>query len=112
MRKITRLFIFEKPVFNRFPKLRLTTSKYCYVFPTGNGTSKSVAELKYNSSYSKPKEDVYDATFYMITYSYTVFFLWFRLHIEFYQNKMSEGMYSKFDKNKTSGKTVTDYFKL
>ncbi len=110
MKNPFRKVIIEKPQFNNIPKVKIGIDSHCYLLPTGNGFSKSMAEHKWQSGYGS---DVYKCQFYMITYAYTIFFLWFRFHIEFKQR--SEGMgnqlvqvFKPTDKSKT---TIEDILK-
>lgn len=111
MKKIKNLFIIEKSQFNNFPKIRIKLDKYCYIFPTGNGFSKSMAELKFNSAYSSMKEDAYDSQSYMVTYAYTVFFLWLRIHIAFKEKKMGSSILKKVLPLSKSEKFIEDIIK-
>jgi len=108
---IPNWLLIEKPQFNNFPKIRFTASRYCYLLPTGCGTSKSVSELKYNSGYSTPQSTAYTAQAYMITHAYTIFFLWFRCHIAFRERKMSSSIMQKVNPLSKSEKSIDDLLK-
>jgi hypothetical protein len=98
-----KYLIIEKPSFtNNFPKIKLLLSKHCYLLPTGNGFSKSMHEHRFEGGYGS---DVYACQAFMVTYAYTIFFLWFRLHIEFVERKMCKSLMQNFrptDKSKTT----------
>lgn len=105
--------IVEKPSFNKsiIPTIKISAIKYCYLLPTGCGFSKSVSELKFNSDYSDNKKDVYDCKSLMITYAYTFFFLWFRLHISFKEKEMSSSLMERFKPLDKSLKSLEEFLK-
>lgn len=103
--------IIEKPQFNKAPKFKFGVSKYCYLFPTGCGHSKSMSELKFKSEYSGKKSDVYESTAYMVTFMYTYYFLWFRLNISISQDKLSSSFMARFQPHSNSEKYIEDILK-
>lgn len=110
MKRFFGLFIYEKPQFNRLI-LKFSMSKYCYLVPTGNSFSKSMAEHCYHSHDADGKQvDKYDT--YLVTYAYTIFFLWFRMHIEFKHDTWQRGqLMQNYDYKDKSKSTVEDFIK-
>lgn len=103
MKRFFNRFIIEKPNFQRL-SLKWAFSGHCYLLPTGNAFSKSMAEHCYHSHDADGKQiDKYHT--YLVTYAYTIFFLWFRLHISFKHDSWQKGQlmqnYNPTDKSKT-----------
>lgn len=108
MKTFFNRFIIEKPKFNNAPKIKFGLDSHCYLLPTGCGFSKSMAEHRFEGGYGS---DVYKCQFFMVTYAYTIFFLWFRFHIEFNQRSKNMGssymqIFKPTDKSKTTIKDI------
>lgn len=100
--------IIEKPSFTRFDKFKFSISKYCYLLPTGCAESKSMAEFCYHSFDAEGKQ-VDKADFYLVTFGYQFFFLWFRLHVRFkHDNWVKNQLYQKFNYKDKSKTTIDD----
>lgn len=103
-KRLIGLFIIEKPNFSRFEKFKFSLSKYCYLLPTGCATSKSMAEFCYHGFDGEGKQ-INKADFYLVTYAYDFYFLWFRLHVRFkhdqWVKKQLFQKYNPLDKSKT-----------
>lgn len=96
--------VIERPQFNRSPKFKLSFSKYCYLFPTGCGNSKSLHQHTLQNEYTP---DVYKCQAQWVTSRYRYFFLWLRLDISVFESTegMGSSLMQKFkpaDKSKTT----------
>ena len=111
IKRLKNLFIVEKPNFSRIEKFKFSISRYCYVVPTACAESKSMAEFCYHSRDADGK-DVNKADFYLVTYGYQFFFLWFRLHVRFEHTHWTKGvLYQKFDYKDKSKTIIEDLIK-
>lgn len=102
-----KYFIAEKPNFKVAPHIKLLLGRHCYLLPTGCGFSKSMHQHTFDSGYNPA--DVYKCEAYMVTYAYTFYFLWFRLHIAFRERKMSSSLMQTFRATDKSKSTIEDF---
>lgn len=109
MRK-PRWLIIEKPQFNRAPKIKLSLSKYCYLLPTGCGTSKALHEHKWQQGYGS---DIYKCQAQWVTFNYTYLFLWLRVDIAMWESKKGMGcsLMQNFKPTDKSKSTIEDFIK-